>query len=103
MAAKGFSVYSPITQGHRIADFLLEEFRADSAFWVDKVMPFLMGCNMIVVLLIPGWDISHGIKEELKVARTYDIPVQFLLPITDSESCNEYNYMLLKDISDDTE
>jgi hypothetical protein len=64
---KGNVVYSPIAHSHPIAT----ECRLPTqySYWGNTVRPFMAMCDRVVVLKLPGWDGSVGIKEELKIAK----------------------------------
>lgn len=63
----GYSVFCPFLDFHYglIADLTIDEYRANSVEWV-KVSD--------AMLLLPGWQGSAGVRDELSVASAYGIP-----------------------------
>jgi len=74
------AVYSPITHGHRVADFLPAALRNHSDFWLDQCLPILRKCTCMYVLQIPGWEKSSGIAKELIVANEHKLSLFSLVP-----------------------
>jgi len=68
VAQAGFAVFCPWLDHHLAfhADLPLEWYRANSMEWLR--------CSD-VCLLLPGWENSVGVREELKVASELGIPV----------------------------
>src|SRR4051794_32448326 len=64
---RGLIVYSPITMTHPI-DLILAEDGATlgSEYWVAFDESFMIHCSEIVVLTIPGWERSSGVRREIK-------------------------------------
>ena len=71
---QGHTVFSPIAHSHGIALFLPKH---DHAFWMSQDLPFLDFTDKIVVLTLPGWEESKGIKRELEYARDKGIPIEY--------------------------
>ena len=74
------AVYSPITHGHRVADYLPAELRNHSSFWMDQCLPLLSKCTCMYILMLPGWEKSSGIATELEHADLNDISLFALIP-----------------------
>jgi len=74
------AVYSPITHGHRVADYLPTSLRTHSDFWLGQCMPILRKCTCMYVLQIPGWEKSSGISKELVVADEHKLSLFALIP-----------------------
>lgn len=49
----------------------------DYHFWQEFCELFLSRCDRMVVLMIPGWDVSRGVKGEIEYCSTHNIPVEF--------------------------
>ena len=70
----GHTVFSPIAHSHGIARFI----RGHShGFWMSQDLPFLDFADKVVVLTLPGWEKSKGIKRELEYAREKGMSVDF--------------------------
>ena len=76
-------VYSPITHSHPI-DKHLTERQTDHAFWVDRFdLPFLENSGRLIVLMLPGWNDSVGVKMEIRRAKKLGLPIDYVMPIYD--------------------
>jgi hypothetical protein len=71
---QGHIVFSPIAHSHGVARFIKDHTHD---FWMLQDLPFLDFANKMVVLTLPGWEESRGIKEEIVYARDKGIPVEF--------------------------
>ena len=74
---KGEIVFSPIAHTHWIEYYGTGTGKGHE-FWMRQDEPFAKGASKIVVLKIPGWDISKGVKEEIEWAKENNIPVEFM-------------------------
>lgn len=77
------SLYSPITHTHPI-DRHMTEKKNEHTFWVEQFdMPFLSNSLKVIVLMLPGWDKSIGVKMEIQRAEELGIPVRYMEPYYD--------------------
>jgi len=77
MMRLGVAVFSPIAHGHAIAS--IGELEAtESAWWEDINNTVLDTCGGLVVAMMPGWDTSEGIEDEIFRARRGRIPVWYM-------------------------
>jgi hypothetical protein len=70
----GRTVFSPIVHGHPLADFGLP---TDWQFWAPHAREWLARCDEVHVLTLDGYERSVGVAEEIKVARSFGVPVHF--------------------------
>jgi hypothetical protein len=49
----------------------------DWNFWKDFCVEFLRRCDKMLVIKFPGWESSHGVAEEIRVANELNIPVVY--------------------------
>lgn len=74
---RGYNVFSPLTHSHPIAMNLpsknFEDY--DHDFWLKRDFQILENCDALVVLKLPGWEKSYGVKKEIEFAESlnYDI------------------------------
>jgi len=61
----------------------------DWQFWQRHDLAFLAFCDEMVVLKLPGWEESIGVRAEIAAARTLGKPVTFLEPIEDVQRDGE--------------
>lgn len=73
----GNIVFSPLSHSHPIAQ-IGEMDALDQGFWLRQDLPFLKDSDVLVVLQLPGWEISKGVRREIDYAGSLQIPVVFL-------------------------
>lgn len=71
---QGLLVITPLS-----AHYLLkyEPLPGDWAYWRTYGETILRACQNIIVLPLPGWQVSTGVTAELKLARELGIPSYF--------------------------
>ena len=74
----GINVYSPITHHHTIQKY--GRIEMSTSEWMKYDLPYLSVANKLYVLMIDGWDISDGVKQEIDYAKKHDIPMVLLEP-----------------------
>lgn len=75
---EGHSVFSPIVHSHYVADHLDEATRLDHEFWMQQDLAILRCAAKMIVLRLPGWERSRGIKREIAAAEAVKIPVEYV-------------------------
>lgn len=79
LISRGQVVYSPITMTHPIDVVMAKEAGTlGSEFWVRFDEAFMATCSRIVVLRIPGWDLSNGVRREIRWFEDAGQPVEYL-------------------------
>ncbi len=73
----GNIVFSPISHSHPVAVHGKLD-AMDQAFWLRQDLPWLKECDVLMVLQLPGWEISKGVKREIDYAGGLQIPVVFM-------------------------
>ena len=64
------------------------------AWWYEYDIGWLAHCAALVVLELPGWEESEGVRLEIEVANGLDIPISYLdtpsefAGLTHEQSCN---------------
>lgn len=69
----GEAVYSPIVHCHELAK--TAGLPTDAAFWRNYNFTMLASANALYMLLLPGWELSVGCKEECVEAERLGLPV----------------------------
>lgn len=77
---EGYAVFSPITHGHKIADYLPDALVMDHDFWMRQCIPFLSMCDIVAVLCLPGWNTSMGVQREIFHAVSAGKTIVYLNP-----------------------
>ncbi|MCX7801381.1 MAG: DUF1937 family protein, partial [Fimbriimonadales bacterium] len=73
----GWVVFSPIVHSHPLVKFALP---TGWDFWERIDRDYLARCDEVVVLTLPGWEASVGVREEVRLARELGKPVRYLAP-----------------------
>jgi len=75
---QGRAIYSPISSWHIIAC----KFKMPRTFefWEKMNLSFLSRCKKMLVVMLPGWDESIGLKGEIKFAKENNIMVEYIDP-----------------------
>jgi nucleoside 2-deoxyribosyltransferase len=77
LAEKGLVVYSPITHGHRLSEYLPPGIQSHE-FWMMQCLPILERCDELWVLQSGGWRQSRGVQEEVAFAARLHIPTFYI-------------------------
>jgi Domain of unknown function (DUF1937) len=78
MIENGELIYSPLTMTHPIDIRMKHD--PGSAFWVTFDEAFMVHCDRIIVLKLPGWDESSGVNREIKFFSEMGIEAQYVDP-----------------------
>ncbi len=76
--ALGFSVFSPISQSHPIAEVC--DLPTGWEYWEALDRAYLGCCRRVVVLRLEGWEQSVGVTSELRIAKELAMPVTYVDP-----------------------
>jgi hypothetical protein len=74
---RGPVVFSPIVYGHVMRNALGNAWE----FWKDIDFHFLHQSREFWILMLPGWEESKGIAEELLEARRLLLPIRRINPV----------------------
>ena len=72
----GIKVYSPITAWHHAAKNY--SLPTDAGFWKNHNLEMLERCDAMIVLGLPGWQESVGVRMETDYAEEWGIATFFL-------------------------
>ena len=73
----GETVFSPIAHSHPVCVHIAG-VQTDFEFWMKQDLPILRCAEKLLVLMLPGWEQSRGVTEEIRVAKTEGIPVEYI-------------------------
>jgi hypothetical protein len=76
LVSQGNVVFAPITYGHTLCDF--KEMTDDQAFWMSFCLTYLERSDELWVYMLPGWDVSKGVAEEIRFANELGIPITYI-------------------------
>ena len=71
-------VFSPISHTHPIAEASEGTLPTGWEFWEGFDRQYLNVCKKIIVLRIPGWDTSTGVKAEIKIGEDDGISIEYM-------------------------
>lgn len=76
---KGFIVHNPLCATLPLST---DDNKYDNGFWVGKVDDSYIRfwAEVLIVLQIPGWDESKGVKAEMRIAMLSGKPILYLDP-----------------------
>lgn len=89
LATLGLHCFSPISHTHRASELMPEDTKSWD-FWESFDLPFIEGASMLLVVTMPGWQESKGIRAEIDLFNKAGKPVHFLSP--PSEYMKEPDY-----------
>lgn len=83
----GKTIYSPIAHNHEVFPHL-PGAPTDINFWWRHNRNMLRHADYLIVLQLPGWQASKGVKKEIYFARqTIDIMVEYIWPSEAALGC----------------
>lgn len=74
---RGMHVFSPICHSHPIAVHGHID-KVDHDFWLRLDIAILDECDSLLVLMMPGWNESRGVKAEIDHAEATGKPISYL-------------------------
>ena len=75
---QGRAIYSPISSWHHIA--CKYTMPKTFEFWERMNLSFLKQCKRLLVVTLPGWETSVGLKGEIEFAEYNEIEVEHIDP-----------------------
>lgn len=79
-AQRLYNLFSPIAHWHEAA--YLGDLPTSHEAWRDENRHKLEQCSVLLIVELPGWDLSDGIKWEISVMKKASKPIYFLNPQT---------------------
>lgn len=68
-------VYSPIAHWHSVAQRY--NLPTDANSWTELNNKLILGGGGVMVLCLPGWKASKGVRQEIAFAHSHGLPVHF--------------------------
>ncbi|MFI5342634.1 MAG: DUF1937 family protein [Chlamydiales bacterium] len=84
LMSKGIMVYSPLTHNLPIDRLGIH---GNWVTWKDFDHAMLSRCNRLIVLKLPGWEISKGVAAEIACAEKLEIPIEWMEIHEDKYKC----------------
>ena len=76
----GYFIYSPIVHSHEVSKEIGKEYALHYDFWKTYDHYMISLCDIFVVLMIPGWDISVGVSDEINYSNEIHKRILYLDP-----------------------
>jgi hypothetical protein len=76
----GRLIFSPIAHSHPIEQYFVDGKAEGHVFWLEQDFALLRHAAKLLVLRLPGWEQSKGVKAEIDAAEAIGIPVHYLDP-----------------------
>jgi hypothetical protein len=77
----GVTVFSPISHSHPLAIYTpIDQISHD--IWIPFDAAFMEAADAMVIGLMPSWDTSYGIEQEIKIFMLAEKPIYTLCPET---------------------
>jgi len=73
LTSMGILNYSPLLYSEKYKNKKVTE-----NYWLTHGKIMVKACNLMIVLMLPGWEDSSGIKGEIKEAEKLGIPVRYV-------------------------
>jgi hypothetical protein len=84
MTKGGMNVITPITASVRMQEYALKRDQNTRLItheeWMRADLEMLGRCDQLCVLMLPGWEKSRGVREEIEFAQERQIPIIYLRP-----------------------
>jgi len=75
---KGRAIYSPISSWHHIA--CKYTMPKTFEFWEKMNLSFLKQCKKLLIVTLPGWETSIGLRGEIEFAEEHGIEIKKIDP-----------------------
>lgn len=72
----GEHIICPLTMGHAFS--YKKQMPNSQEFWMKWCYALLSKCDVMHVLLIPGWEISDGVQKEIKYCEENNIKIIYV-------------------------
>lgn len=82
LMANGYRVFSPITHSHVINKYLPARCK-NWDFYKQQDFPQVLHADEVFVVCLPGWRVSTGVTDELKLCQFAGKNVEYLTGIED--------------------
>lgn len=75
---QGVNVFSPISYGHPLQNYLPNERKTDHDYWLERELQWLIVCDELHVLCLEGWKESNGVGVEIEFAKENNIEIRYI-------------------------
>lgn len=78
LSKEGRVIYAPISSCHHIA--IKHGLPRVYKFWEKMCEVFIGASDRVILICLPGWEISVGVAAELKLAKELGLGIEYLDP-----------------------
>ena len=78
LTKQGRIIFAPISAWHNLAR--KHELPGTFEYWLKLDEEFIKASKKIIIITLPGWDKSTGVSGEIKLAKKYHIPIEYIDP-----------------------
>lgn len=79
LMSTGARIFCPIAHTHNIDLHLQEQgIEIEHEEWLAQDKPFILGCDLLIVLMFPGWEASTGVRHEVDLFKKLSKPIMYL-------------------------
>lgn len=84
LVSNGRHAFSPLLMHHVLDKGY--NLPSDFNFWGEFCLSLLRNCDLMIVLMLPSWDTSRGVLEEIEYCKKNSIPIEYHEIQSNSES-----------------
>lgn len=75
---EGRIIFAPISAWHHIAR--KHDLPGTFEYWLELDEEFIKISKKLLIIMLPGWKESNGVNGELRLARKYNVPIEYIDP-----------------------
>lgn len=87
----GELVFCPVAYGHSLEEKARQNFPYD--YWLRWSKALLAPAKALYVLTLPGWNLSEGVRTEVRLAHELEIPILGYTNLVEAESVSGLDIM----------
>lgn len=78
LTKQGRIIFAPISAWHHLA----RKYKLPGSFeyWLKLDEEFIRVSKKLLIITLPGWKESTGVNEEIRLAKKYNIPIEYIDP-----------------------
>lgn len=78
LTKQGRIIFAPISAWHHLA----RKYKLPGTFeyWLKLDEEFIKASKRLLIITLPGWKESTGVTEEIKLAKKYYVPIEYIDP-----------------------
>lgn len=73
---QGIMIFCPIAMSHPMS--IYGKLPGEWEFWEKFDRIYISLCHKLIVYRLPGWEMSKGVQAEMKIAKEFNIPIEYI-------------------------